>query len=375
MVAKRIKGYIFGVLIVVSMNFYWNSQDRTFKDPRFHDLPYVVKQTSHAGIDWPKELSSAMINDIRYYRDVLLLATNKGLVMIDIDHHKIRRFQIHSDMPFEWWRSMDVSDNKVVSTTLVSNGSTGGTYAGSHVFDLDTLIPMPLEREITGQIFHNNLLYQLSDKRLLVRDPLQGFSTVRTIDLEPLVHTGCIFGSPLSTGRAIWVPTWGRPTSSHTIYSATKGKCGLIRIPDSGEPIKIIKKGNNAMAYHTTQYSYSDSDGLLLVHPTRAQRVSYYGEANNQWRAIDSSALAGTLSENYFWVGYRGVTGYARNGPKNITIRVKTALRPNRFVSAIAVRESNEFKAEVWIAFYVKHYSGDGYDIESSIERHIVDLQ
>lgn len=371
------KEHLISFLVFALMCFFmfgWNNERQKVK-PRFHDKPYSFEHTVYDGASWPKDLNDAEINEMRFHKGNLFLATEKGLVKLDFDRNLAVRYQLHSDMPFEWWRSMTVFENKVALSTLVANGSTGGTNAGTHVIDLDTLELNPLEKRITGQVFHNGALYQLSDKKLLVRNPKQGFAVVDTIELKEYVNKGCIYGTPLSTNGAVWVPTWGRATSSNTIYSATKGKCGLIRIPDDGDGVKVINKKSNAMSYHTTQSSFSDVKGLLLVHPTRTQSVSYFHEPDGLWQSKDYSSLAGTLSTNYFWVGYRGATGYSRSKSVSRRISVDSGLQENRFVSAIAVREFSPTEIEVWIAFYVKNYDGEGhYSVESSLEKHLVNL-
>jgi len=361
----------FSVFALMCFFMFSGYGDKSKSKPRFHDKPYSFKETVYEGTAWPADLVDAEINEMRFYKDNLFLATEKGLVKLDFNRNQTIRYQLHSDMPFEWWRSMTVLDNKVACTTLVANASTGGTYAGSHVIDLDTLELTPLEKQAKGQVFHSGGLYQLSDKTLQVRDPQQRFSLIDTIELKEYVNKWCIFGTPLSTRNAVWVPTWMHANRS----SASKEKCGLIRISNDRDDIKVITQ-ENARPYHAAQSSFSDIGGLLLLHPTKTQSVSYFHELDGSWKSAAYSSLAGTLSANHFWVAYRGVIGFSRNTSNSRPIRVNSEFRENRFVSAIAVRELSPSKFEVWVAYYVKTYGGEAYySVESSLETHIVDLE
>ncbi|MEM7360441.1 MAG: hypothetical protein AAF431_15195 [Pseudomonadota bacterium] len=362
------------VFAIVFFLMFGSRSDREHTKPRFHDKPYSFKKTVYPGAVWPKELSDAEINEMAFHQGDLYLATEKGLVRFDFDSDQAIRYQLHADMPFEWWRSMTISESKVVATTSVAQGSTGGTYAGSHVIDLDTLELRALERRITGQVFHKGRLYQLYKKKLLIREPTQDFVVTDSVELTDYVHKGCLTGAPLATNEAVWVPTWGRATSSGTLYSATSGECGLIKLPSEGEGVAVIKKGE-AMSYHTTQSSFSDDEGLLLLHPTKTRSVSYFHEPDQSWQRVDSSSLAGALSKNYFWLSYRGAIGYLRNSSASRRITVETEYLENRYVSAIAAREASPVNIEVWIAYRVKNYDGKGhYSVESTLEKHVVDL-
>lgn len=349
-----------------------------------YDLGEPVEDKRISFYTLPGGLDEAQIHDIKFYDGAMWLGTDKGLLRIK--DKKITQFRQFSAWPFEWVKDLTFTPAGIVVQTYVAQGNTGGTPAGTNIFDPKTQHWKQLGRNALAQIWYDGALYQASSK-LVKRMPENDWKA--DVIVQSICGKSPTSLSMIAAAQNLWIVGQGSTLRQHA--SSSIG-CGLTRYnpADNSTTVFHVKDGL------LNEYGWDiagDDKAVYISHSIKDNTMSVYNIKEDKLGAyaVGGSGNHISVSPKTIWIAKatpslplrridRG-SGLARNfgafsppvegqamaeETKEITEGTAPTEQkkpePNEYVSAIGL-DGNQ----VWIGTYIKVWDGPKYTIKSRL--------
>lgn len=298
----------------------------------------------------PLELGRAQIHDIVVDGAVKWLGTDKGLIKIVED--KVTQYQQFSDWPFEWVHHLTVTPHGVFVGVLVSDGNTGGEYAGSHRFDPDTETWTKLGKNKKAQAWLNGALFQIGST--LTKHIADNNWQAEEIQLEI-----CQNQPRTLTMRAIENELW-------IVGDGRKYPCGATRFnPETGETQAYFNK--DGLIHEQGWDVDGDANGVFVTHSVKYNRMSFFNQQTQKWDLFPKTGSGNSMmvTADAVWLATasprKPLNRVDRNGNSR-QLYPPFNNRENMYISALGQEED-----KIWFGTYIKHWRDGRYDITSKL--------
>ncbi len=360
---------VFFVLIIFAFaylffDFLKGSQTKTDHTAGIVKTPKTLQGKLSAGVahaeytlyNLPVELDKARIHDILFYSGAMWLGTDKGLAKI-VDN-QVTVYKQFSDWPFEWVRDLVATPYGIALQIHVAEGNTGGTRAGSHIFNPELETWEKIGNNILAQTWFDGYLYQAGSN--LIRRKPGNFS-----EREVLLTSMC-GGRPSSLtiktiNNEIWLTGEGTTLNEHT---NSRSGCGVIRYnPKSGR--NTVYKTQDGLNHNIGWDLDGDNKTVYVSHSVKHNQLSFYDFEKAQWFSMRTGGSGNVIfvTPDAIWMA-RGTPRrpLRRIGRKFGQGKSFSPFSDNEYVSAIGININ-----EVWLGIYEKHWSKGTYTITSKL--------
>jgi len=317
--------------------------------------------------EFSPELREAYIHDIIADGGRLWLGTGKGLLLF-AEGKYASQYRQFSQTSFEWVQNLTLENGLLAANVLVAHGSTGGRYAGSHLFDIRERTWRKLGKNVLDQVWLNGALYQRPLDRALLRIRFENGNPVT--EEIPIQSRLCSEAYMRAIHDELWIAQQGtvhfhggRRTGGHT----KAVPCGVLRYnPQTGEET-LYEEGNGLNSGFARDVA-GDEKQVWVSHSIKHDKLSLFDPAVGQWQSARpyGSGNRIAVSDRAVWL--------ASPSSRTPLIRIDRATQKRKniagipeefYVSAIAIDGE-----EIWLGLYKRTWHGSTYSVESRLARY-----
>ena len=183
------------------------------------------------------DLQQAQIHSIAVDDGKLWIGSGRGLIEF-VENGASRVHRQFADAPFEWTRHVRLGNGVVAVDSMVANGSTGGHYAGSHLFDKETGEWHELGDNVLDHVWLDGTLWQRPARRMLTRvKQINGAWHAEDVSLSSQL---CSEAQLAAVDGELWIAQQGTVRFSGGLRNRGSGSvkdvaCGVLRFnPETG---------------------------------------------------------------------------------------------------------------------------------------------
>ena len=322
--------------------------------------------------EFSPELREAYIYDIVVDGEQLWIGTGKGLLAF-AEGHYANLYRQFSRAPFEWINNLALENDLLALDTLVATGSTGGHYAGSHIFNTQSKEWHRLGKNILDQTWLNGSLWQRPLDRTLVKYTTDKNGTWIQEEI-PIQGRLCSEAYMSAINNEIWIAQQGTVHfhgGAGINYAGSQVKalpCGVLRYnPETGE--ETLYEESDGLNSGFGRDVAGDEHQVWVSHSIKYDKLSLFDPVTGQWQSARpyGSGNRIALSKKAVWLASPSSSDPLIRIDRTTQKRKNIQGIPKDFyVSAIAIDSEN-----VWVGLYKKNWKDSTYTITSYLARYI----